>query len=224
MSKRHPLETTLALYATRDLSWWDRFRTRLHLRKCGACRARVEIFLLDRQRHLDAADDLLDNLPPGMNWSRLSAEMTANIHVGLAAGECISPLTSRPAKSAWPAFLPEFLNDWAWKPIAAVACLTLVFTAAWWLNLPSTDIAALGKIWDRAVSREGALAVDPGLEYGPVVAASSDGIEFRENGSGMGVSTSTAPASATVSFGGSASARFVDDDTGQVTIATVYVQ
>lgn len=223
MSKRHPVETTLALYATGDLSWWDRFKTRLHLRHCDGCRVRMGIFLLDRERHLDAADDL----PPGVNWTRLSAEMTANVRVGLAAGECVSsPLDARKTKALWdskPSRWYGFLNAGIWKPALAVACLALVFTAAWWLNLPTTDIAVLGKVWDRAVNREGALAAEPGSEYGPVVAASSQGIEFSENGSTMGVSTSAAPASVTVSFGGSASARFVDDDTGQVTIATVYV-
>jgi hypothetical protein len=61
-------------------------------------------------------------------------------------------------------------------------------------------------------------------DRGPVVEASSEGIEFRENGSAMGVSSSNAkPVATSVSFGGSASARYVDDDTGQVTISTVYV-
>ena len=29
--------------------------------------------------------------PENLDWARLSAEMAANIHVGLAAGECVSP-------------------------------------------------------------------------------------------------------------------------------------
>ena len=62
-------------------------------------------------------------------------------------------------------------------------------------------------------------------DSGPVVSASSKGIEFRENGAALGVSTGQAPPVAvSVSFSGSASARYVDDDTGQVTIATVYTQ
>ncbi len=50
-------------------------------------------------------------------------------------------------------------------------------------------------------------------------------LNSAKNGSAMGVSSSnTQPVATSVSFNGSASARYVDDDTGQVTISTVYVQ
>jgi hypothetical protein len=210
----HPFDTELALHAAGDLSGWEGFKTALHVRNCIDCRKRVEAFRLDRKRLADSANDL----PPGVNWDRLAAEMTANIHVGLAAGECVSSPGRRSSRSEeW-----SFLHGWNWKPVVAAAGLVIVFSAAWWLNL-SGDNAALGKVWDRIVSREESVA--PGAERGPVVAASSEGIEFRENGSRMGVSTGTTqPESVSVSFGGSASAQYVDDDTGQVTIATVYVQ
>jgi hypothetical protein len=208
----HPFDTELALHAAGDLSGWERFKTGMHVRSCVECRARVEAFRLDRKRLSDAAGDL----PPGVSWDRLAAEMTANIHVGLAAGECISSAARRETSTVW-----NSLSNWNWKPVAAVAGFVMVFSAAWWLNLAS-DTAALGRVWDRVISHEASVVP---LEHGPVVAASSDGIEFRENGSAMGVSSGTTqPASVSVSFGGSASARFVDDDTGQVTIATVYVQ
>lgn len=217
MTVRHPLESTLALHATGDLSVWNRMAVALHLRRCSSCRARVDIFVLDRERHLDSAGDL----PPGVNWDRLSAEMAANIRVGLAAGECVSPVAAREAAKGDRRPVPwyGFVHAAQWRPALAIAGLGIVFSAAWWLNMPSSGTSAFGKIWDRAVTPANAV-----VEYGPVVAASPEGIEFRENGSTMGVSTSAAPASVTVSFGGSASARYVDDDTGQVTIATVYVQ
>jgi hypothetical protein len=209
MSMRHPLETDLALYATGDLSLGLRLKTLLHVRGCNDCRARVEAFRLDQDRLLDTAEEL----PPGVNWDRLAAEMKANIRVGLVAGECVSLGAEQDAPA----------SVWNWKPAAAVGGLMLVFTAAWVLNLPPSDVDVLQRAWNRAAT--GKAGVPVMQDRGPVVAASSEGIEFRENGSALGVSTGAAkPIAVSVSFNGSASARYVDDDTGQVTIATVYTQ
>jgi hypothetical protein len=186
----HPFDTELALYAGGDLRGWERIKTALHVRGCQSCKASVEAFRLD-QGQLHASGD---SMPAGVNWDRLAAEMSANIRVGLAAGECVAP-----PRLAEPTF-------WNWKPVAACAGLVMVFGAAWWLNMPPLNF------------------VGP-EDRGPVLEASSEGIEFRENGSSLGVSSNgTQPVATSVSFGGSASARYVDDDTGQVTIATVYVQ
>lgn len=214
MSNRHPLETDLALFATRDLPWGAQLMTSLHVRGCPDCRARVEAFRLDQERLLDT----LDELPPGVNWDRLAAEMKANIRVGLAAGECVSLVVDQASVEQE---APR--ATWNWKPAAAIGGLMVVFTAAWLMNLPSSDFDVLQRAWTRATSGKAGLPVDP--YRGPVVAASSQGIEFRENGAALGVSTGNAPPVAvSVSFSGSASARYVDDDTGQVTITTVYTQ
>jgi hypothetical protein len=199
MSNRHPFDTDLALYAGGDLTGWDRIATAFHVRGCDRCRETVEAYKQDQQQLLDSAGEL----PPGVNWDRLSAEMTANIRVGLAAGECVAPAS------------PEIGSaPWNWKPAVAFSALALVFSAAWWLNMPPHDWAVISKAFSGPVAED----------RGPVVEASSAGIEFRENGSAMGVSSSNAkPVATSVSFGGSASARYVDDDTGQVTISTVYV-
>jgi hypothetical protein len=149
-------------------------------------------------------------LPEGLDWERLAAEMTANIRVGLAAGECVAPRTRRRLT----------LN---WRPAAVSVGLVLVLTAAWWLNVPASDTQTVG----RAVrslfqnGREGTLRP----ERGPVVEASSEGIELRENGSALGLAQrGLSPLTVSVSIEGSASARYIDDDTGQVTITSVYVQ
>ena len=200
MSTRHPFDTELALYAGGDLRGWDWVKTAVHVRGCDACRTSVAEFRLDQQRLLDSADDM----PPGLNWDRMASEMAANVRVGLAAGECIGPVAGRESQT----------TGWNWKPAGAFAGLAMVFAAAWWLNMPASDTAALSRAF-------GCVHED----RGPVVEASSEGIEFRENGSVLGVSTSAAqPVVTSVSFGGSASARYVDDETGQVTITTVYVQ
>ena len=209
MSVRHPFESELALFASGDLSFGQRLMTSLHVRRCTECRGRVEAFRLDRERLFDTADEL----PANLNWDRLAAEMKANIRVGLAAGECVSLGAEREAPA----------SVWNWRPAAAIGGLMLVLTAAWMLNVPSSDIGVLQRAWTRAASGKAGVPVEQ--DHGPVVAASSEGIEFRENGAALGVSTGDAPPVAvSVSFSGSASARYVDDDTGQVTIATVYTQ
>jgi hypothetical protein len=183
----HPFDTELALYAAGDLRGWERIKTAVHVRGCQSCKASVAAFHSDQEQLRDS----VDAMPTGVNWDRLAAEMSANIRVGLAAGECVAPSGSRESAS----------SVWSWKPAGAFAGLTLVFGAAWWLNMPVLE------------------------DRGPVLEASSDGIEFRENGSSLGVSTGDAlPVATSVSFGGSASARWIDDDTGQVTITTVYRQ
>ncbi|MEO5922418.1 MAG: hypothetical protein ABIR70_01180 [Bryobacteraceae bacterium] len=194
MNARHPFEADLALYAGGDLGGWERVSTAFHVRFCERCHERVQAFCLNRQQLSESTPEL----PAGLNWDRLSAEMTANIRVGLAAGECVAPATRQSESSGW-----------NWKPAVAFASLAMVFAAAWWLNMPLRNVPSF------------AVAVE---DRGPVVEASSEGVEFRENGSAMGVSSSAAqPVATSVSFGGSASARYVDD-TGQITITTVYVQ
>jgi hypothetical protein len=200
----HPGELDLALYATADLPLAARVQVAVHVRRCRECRARIEAFRLDRQRWADTTEAL----PAGVNWDRLAAEMTANIRVGLAAGECVTAPRQSP------------LSARQWKPVAVAAGLALLFGLAILLNFPPGDLRVMHNVWTRAVGGQTGVPV----ETGPVVEASADGIEFRENGSGMGVKIAEAPVAVSVSFSGSASARYVDDDTGQVTIATVYVE
>jgi hypothetical protein len=203
---KHVRESDLALYASGDLSVWPHWTTALHVRRCGACR---ELVGIHRALRADARDGA-GVLPESVNWERLSAEMTANIHVGLAAGQCVTPAGQRREK--------KFSLNGKWVPVATIAGLALVFTAAWWLNVPAGDKVALGRVLR-------GLPVHALSDDGPAVVASPAGIEFRENGSSLGLAQSGAElVGVSLSAGGSASARYVDGDTGQVTITTVYVQ
>lgn len=206
---KHVSESNLALYSSGDLTGWTRWNTALHVRRCEECRDVLEAFQTVRSevRGDDAA--LLESL----NWKRLSAEMTANIHVGLAAGECVAP----GAKAGHPRPKTAAMN-WLWTPTAAIVALAVVFVAAWWLNVPAGDKTALTRVM------RGLPALDRSSE-GPVVAATPAGIEFRENGGSLGLRLNDATLIETsLSVSGSASAHYVDDETGQVTITTVYVQ
>jgi len=144
-----------------------------------------------------------------VNWDRMAAEMTANIRVGLAAGECVAPKTRKATFHGW-------------RPAAVVAGLAVLLVTGWWLNMPPQETQALGRVARVLMRGHGGVALE---EQGPTVQANAYGIELRENGGTMGVSQGTAqPVAVSLSVQGSARAHYVDADTGQVTITSVYVQ
>lgn len=204
----HVAETTLALYVSGDLPLWRRATVRLHLSRCRWCRQMAEVYRDDRLRVREIASEM----PPGVNWDKLSAEITANIRVGLAAGECVAP---RKRKAASP----------GWRPVAAMAGLAALLVCAWVLNMPSTTTQELGRALTALWNGHG--TVNPARDgRGLVVELSSTGIELRENGSTvLGVSQDQAKlVDVSANVEGSASARYVDDNTGQMTITSVYAQ
>jgi anti-sigma factor RsiW len=209
----HVRDTDLALYASGDVSLLQRAAIHLHVRRCERCREVVAEFRADAR----ALRDTSAGLPEGVDWARLSAEMTANIRVGLEAGECVAP---RKLRKAIPASIPE-----RWRPVAlasaVAAMLTVMLAGAWWLNVPAQDTQVLNRavhsIWHgRSTMSDERVAV---------IEASSEGIELRKNGGSLGVSQDAARLmTVSVSTQGSASAHYVDQDTGQVTITSVYAQ
>jgi hypothetical protein len=209
---RHVSEYDLALYATGDLSWWTRSSVRLHLSRCPDCKNLAEEYWRDQQ-HIQ---DLAAELPPGVNWERLAAEMTANIRVGLAAGECVAPRTRHRS-------IPL-----RWRVAGAAAAFTALLVGAWWLNMPASQTASLGRAVKAIASGRGLPGKHAGLfdERGPLVEATAAGIELRDNGVAMGVSSQKGarPVSVSLSAQGTARAHYVDSDTGQVTITSVYAQ
>ncbi len=206
---RHVTGTDLALYASGDLPLWQRMAAGFHIRQCERCRERVAGFRADARALRDAAE----LLPDGLDWARLSAEMTANIRVGLAAGECVAP--RKRARASIPPL---------WRPIALASAvsfgLVVILAGGWWLNMPQQDTQTLARAMRGIL--HGRAAID---ERGPVIEASSDGIELRKDGGSLGVSQDAARLmTVSVSTQGSASAHYVDQDTGQVTVTSVYVQ
>jgi hypothetical protein len=199
---RHPGEGQIALYAGGEAGWIERLTVRRHLAQCRACRELADGYRRDR----DAIRKEAAELPPDLNWDRLAREMRANIRVGLAAGECVPDL--RPRR-----------YPMAWRPAFAAAGLALVLLAGWYLNFPAEQRASLG----RAVARmwNGPVRQDPGIS----LEATRNGIQVSENGSALTMMhPDTTPAVVVVNTRGSLRARYVDDDTGQVTITNVYAQ
>lgn len=214
---KHTPETDLALYFSGDLPVWRRTQVWLHVRVCESCRARIQSYRADRRQRRTG----VDQLPEGLDWDNLAAEMTANIHLGLSAGECVAPRSRRGAHWVWKNTLPG-TGRFSWRPVALVAGLVVVVSAAWWLNMPASDTEALGRVM-HGIAHGGRRSV---LEdSGPVVEATSAGVELRQNGGALQVSQSGLhPLTVSLSVQGSASAHYIDTDTGQVTITSVYAQ
>jgi hypothetical protein len=209
----HPAEFALALHASGDLPLWQSIRVRLHTSRCEACRNIVAAYRADK-----VWAEASDQIPEGVNWDRLSAEMTANIRVGLAAGECVAPRSRKPLLGA--------VTAWQWKPVAAVMALMTVVSAAWWLNVPAAQNDSLARALRAIAHRGSTIAADPlGRQQGPMVEVTPSGIQLFENGGALGVNQGgLQPVAVSLDAQGSASARYVDTDTGQVTITSVYVQ
>ncbi|MGH9559799.1 MAG: hypothetical protein ACRD30_11215 [Bryobacteraceae bacterium] len=206
----HIAETELALYASADLDWLHRAAVRLHVSRCERCRGTAENYRADRERVREIAAEM----PAGLDWERLAAEMTANIRVGLEAGECVAPRKRARVQLRWHPALAA----------SAVAVATIaVLCLGWWLNMPPSTTQALERAMSAIAHGRGGAAAPS--EAGTIVEANSSGIELRENGSTLGIGQgSTRPVAVSLSVQGSASARYVDADTGQMTITSVYAQ
>ena len=98
---RHVMETELALYATGDLPLWRGALVRLHMRHCDECRGLVDALRSDREELRRSADHLPSGISTDFDWDQLAAEMTANIRVGLAAGECVTPRERKIVAISW---------------------------------------------------------------------------------------------------------------------------
>ena len=140
-----------------------------------------------------AVPDLAET--PEIAWNRLAAEMKANIRLGLAAGECVR--ASDPPV-AWPLF--------GRARVAAVLGTVLA-------------LVAMGLVLQHPAPM---VVSEPGI----VVQATADGIQVKEGEQAMGLLSPGAEkrdVTYTVGAQGSMEARYVDRDTGYVTVNTLNV-
>ncbi len=210
-ANRHPSEIDLALYSGGDLAWAARVKTAAHVRGCADCKTRVAAYRADTR----VASTVALTMPQSLDWDRLADEMTGNIRVGLAAGECVAPLVPKTQPS-------RFGFGRSWQQGLAYSAIAVVVMGAWWVNTPAAESSAIGRI-SRALWTQTPVAML--AEPGVTVEASPGGVLVKENGSSMALtSPGNRPVAVSVSLQGSARARYVDDDTGQMTITTVYVQ
>jgi hypothetical protein len=187
---KHPTQATLALLAGGDLGFFARLGVQRHVERCAECRDEVAAFEAVR----DAVPELRDI--PEIPWQHLSAEMTANIRLGLAAGECVrqgeAPLRDRP---------------WFTGARAVVAFASMI------------ALVVTGLMLERPAPHRFA------IPEGRVSEATAWGIQVSENGEAMGLKhAGVQNVMATVSAHGGVKERYVDPDSGYVTVNIVDAQ
>ena len=207
MNRRHghPSTRKLALLAGGELGWWQKLRAGHHVASCRECRADLESL---RDARLEAAD-LAQEMPPGVHWETLAAEMKANIRLGIEAGQIVAPASTSAARARAKEDEAEFETCGSFfKPVVALASVAVfLYGATWMLSTRGKSAARAGDV---------------------MVATTGEGIEFKHGASSMTLfHQGGKPVAVEVSSGarsGAASlrAQYVDEDTGEVTIHHVY--
>jgi hypothetical protein len=136
---------------------------------------------------------------PEIPWNRLAAEMKANIRLGLEAGECVR--TPEPA-------LRE--TRWFTGARAAVALASVVV------------LLVTGAVLERPAPVNLPGAADEG--EGLVVQDTGDGIQVRRGGQALRLMNPSQRVLYSPDAQGSMRARYVDPETGYVTINNVYAE
>lgn len=186
----HPSDAKLALFAGGDLDWLERWTIRRHVGRCERCTGEVDAYLAARA----GLERQTQSLPPGLQWERLAAEMTANIHLGIEAGECVAAGGVR--------LRPERIG---WRAVAVMAGMTGVLLTAW--------------LWNPAERR------DPAVQAAAELRTTAAGIELSDNGHALTLMhTRGRQKPIIVSAPGTLRARYVDSETGQITINNVYTE
>ncbi len=200
----HPSSELLALYGSSDLPLLDRWKIRRHLARCENCERQQAIFRASAiELKRQAATETLTGFEAIADWSRLEREMEGNIVVGLDASRCIEK------KRAPRALLLKF---------SAAGGMALLFVLGWITHVPAEQSSRL------YTAVRGAFGSHPNRDYqGPILKSLPEGIVVGSPESSL---TIMHPPSAVVSASGAAGveARYVDDETGQVTITDVYGQ
>ena len=191
---KHPSEQDLALHAGRDLGMLSAWRVGRHVARCGQCRQSVEAYAA-----FGPDSPKWCELPADLDWERLAREMKANIRLGLEAGECVGPAPVPRAFSGVHTLL------------AYAGVITLV-VAGLLLQRPAPMVAGL--------ALEGTAQ-----ENSVVFATNGNGIEMKQGGRAIGLRPGRAmDITYSASARGAVGARYVDSDTGYVTVINVNAQ
>jgi hypothetical protein len=200
--RKHPSHRLLALYLRGDLSWLRRTSIRFHLRDCPRCQQYLSAFesAIGELRR-EAETQTLTGFEAIADWPRLEREMMGNIAVGVAAARCVDHVGHGRRRFGW---------------ALALAAFTILFVLGWMTHIPGEQtqhLFAAIQQW----------AGHPPQPSGTVLRSSPDGVAVRAQGSTL---TLMHPRSAVISVSSTSGmeARYVDAETGQVTITTVYAQ
>ena len=202
-SRQHLPAGLAALYAGGELPWTLRLKMKQHLRRCEACTHQVKAFrAVTAELRREAETNVLTGFEAIADWSRLEREMTGNIAVGVAAARCVDKVRRRGS---------------FWLRASFALGLGTLFTAGWVTHIPAEDSARI-----LASLRQWA-GMETNASGATVLRTAPDSIAVRTQGTTLKL---IHPRSAITSLSGSASveARYVDEETGQVTITGVYGQ
>ncbi len=202
-AQAHPSLQTLSLFEGGDVRLIARLRVRRHLRRCSECERQVMLFRSARaELKREATGQTLTAFEAITDWNRLEREMLGNIAVGVAAARCVDKVGSGRVYLRRGAF---------------ITALAALFVAGWMTHIPKEQTTRL------AASLERIFAPQPQDITGTIVRTTPDGIAVGSQGATL---TILHPPSAMVSVSGSSAveARYVDEETGQVTITNVYGQ
>ena len=202
-SQTHPTPEFLSLYARGDLPLFVRLRVRSHVTECAQCEHQVALFgstVAELKR--EASTETLTAFEAIADWHTLEREMLGNIVVGVAAARCIENVGRK--------------RNW-FPRVAVGACLTALFAAGWITHIPREQTAHMTS----SLLHFAGLGAPARLAN--VVETTPTGIAVRSQGVTL---TILHPSTAIVSLSGNSSveARYVDEDTGQLTITNVYGQ
>ena len=178
----------MALHAGGDLGFTARWRVARHLAHCGRCRDELAAFTAARETIAELAE------VPELPWSRLEAEMKANIRLGLAAGECVRVEAAAEGRG------------WMGGARALVACATVAV------------LVVTGLVLERPQPRVTPEAPDV------VVEKTADGIQISDGREALGLTNPGASDVIYSVSAQGMGARYVDPKTGYVTVNNLYAQ
>jgi hypothetical protein len=194
---KHPSIETLALFAGGELPFLQKWSTGRHVHGCESCQSEVRAF----HEASRAAAHETEIMPDGVHWESMAADMRANIHLGLEASEAIS---------AYKPVAPPSMPSFSWHTVAlggAVACVAMFL------------------YWNAALRKQEQLAAM--RAPAPIVVnASKEGVEISDGARGLSLTNPESSQSGvlvTVSTSGAAATRYVDQDSGQITVNNVYL-
>ena len=199
----HPTIGALSLYAGGDLSWAKQMRIKWHIKRCASCDRQVlRLGAARTELKREAEAQTLTGFEAIADWSRLEREIVGNIAVGVAAARCI-----------------DHVGHGRVLLVRAAFCIGLLglFVAGWVTHIPREQSQHL---W---ASLHGWMGTESSPSGGIVLRSSPNGIAVRAQGSTL---TLMHPRSAVISVSGATAveARYIDEETGQVTITSVYGQ
>jgi hypothetical protein len=191
----HPGDNDLALLAGGEAGRVQRFLLDRHVRACPECREKIAEY-----RELRAGLAALEL--PDLNWNFLAADMRANIRLGLEAGACVRGT--------------QVLRGWHPRITVAFASLVLLAGAGFFLRDPLF-------LHDRPLRSQPNAAVSDAAA--PSLQLTGSGVEFRTGKNSLTLLNHHGNATnQTVSARGDIGARYIDGETGSVTINNVYLQ